>query len=242
MNIDEDVPEEKFFSMMERVPHEKKTKILKFRRKADAKRTLYSELLIRCLIGERLNLSEEEIKIETNSFGKPGLKQAEASLHFNISHSGSWVVCVLDSMPVGIDVEEIKPIDIDLAKRFFSREEVSELLMAPKESKLSKFYSLWTLKESYIKAVGKGLSIPLDSFSILTDGNNHPALMEIGESSSYFFRHYDLDPDYKLSVCAKHDSFPDRVAGIELGNIQDWLDRIPYEQIITEEKNSKREL
>jgi 4'-phosphopantetheinyl transferase len=219
LNIDDDIPDEEFHSMMERVSRERKTKILKFRRKADAKRALYSELLIRRLIGERLPLSEEEIRFETNQFGKPLLKQAEANFHFNISHSGSWVVCVLDSMPVGIDVEEIKPIDFDLAKRFFSQDEVSELHLTPKESKLSKFYSLWTLKESYIKAIGKGLSIPLDSFSILTDSNNHPVLVE-NHKSTYFFRHYDFDPGYKLSVCAKHDSFPEQVVKIEFVTIK----------------------
>ncbi|MDQ0273721.1 4'-phosphopantetheinyl transferase family protein [Cytobacillus purgationiresistens] len=214
LDISGDIPNDVFFFLLEKIPNEKKRKILKFRHRADAKRSLYSELLLRYLIRKKLGILEEHIVFNTNKYGKPFLIQSKTALHFNLSHSGNWVVCALDSYPVGIDIEEIRPIDFSLANRFFSPKEVLELNVAPEGKKLSKFYALWTLKESYIKAVGKGLSIPLDSFSILTKNIDTPELSDKHKTGLYFFKQYDIDSKYKLSVCAKHFLFPDQVTMI----------------------------
>ncbi len=69
-------------------------------------------------------------------------------------------------MPVGVDIEKIRPIDFAIAERFFTASEYRLLMDTAEQERLQLFYTLWTLKESYIKFVGKGLSIPLDSFAI----------------------------------------------------------------------------
>jgi 4'-phosphopantetheinyl transferase len=223
LNISGEDANNNFHSLVNLTSPEKKRKILGFRQMADAKRSLYAELLIRYLIEKRLGLSDERIVFELNEFGKPSLMKSEGDFHFNLSHSGDWVVCMLDSYPVGIDVEEIRPIDISLADRFFSPKEVEELRAEPIKDKLAKFFETWTLKESYIKAVGKGLSIPLNSFSILSHDSKYPKLCDKERSDLYFFRHYELASNYKLSACGTHNFFPDRVEKINHLSIKEWF-------------------
>ena len=129
--------------------------------------------------------------------------------HFNISHSGDWVVLATGPSPLGIDVERIKDIDLDIAKRFFSGREYDDLMLKPDEERFSYFFNLWTLKESYIKAVGKGLSLPLDSFSMVMEDNRITIKTESDDNR--FFRQYPVAAGYKLSICASGDSFPGEI-------------------------------
>ncbi|MDR1059826.1 MAG: 4'-phosphopantetheinyl transferase superfamily protein, partial [Clostridiales bacterium] len=101
--------------------------------------------------------------------GSAGAGPAIAGLpHFNISHSGRHVVCALCDAPVGIDVEIVRPIDMNIANRFFSADERGRLFSEPADGhgRLELFYSIWTRKESFIKMTGEGLSRPLGSFSV----------------------------------------------------------------------------
>jgi len=107
---------------------------------------------------------------------------------FNLSHANGLTSCavVLDH-EIGIDVEDsIRKIDINIADRFFSRQESEYLGQTREKDKKNVFFDFWTLKESYIKAKGKGLSIPLDKFSF-TIGQNFTAIC--------FADSYNDDPD-----------------------------------------------
>lgn len=77
-------------------------------------------MLVRQTIHDMYDLPMDQIVFETEGNGKPVVRQLP-SFHFNLSHSGDWVVCAVDDAPVGIDIEEIKPIDLAIAKRFFQR-------------------------------------------------------------------------------------------------------------------------
>lgn len=78
------------------------------------------------------------------------------------------------------------------------------------EMQLQYFYDLWTLKESYIKFLGKGLTIPLDSFSIVKDKGKIELKRPLsGHQTS--FNQYDLDNNYKLSLCAENNYFPKQI-------------------------------
>ena len=143
--------------------------------------------------------------IGRNRYGKPFLKGI-TDLHFNISHSGCWIVTVVDNMPIGVDVELILPVDYKLIKNFLSDIEYRDLMDS--SSPVDYFYDLWTLKESYIKAVGKGLSIPLDSFMIRKSDGTFKIESSAPIKEKWFFKQYDFDKNYKLSLCAMHDNFP----------------------------------
>lgn len=188
------------------VDQEKQTRIRRFYHWEDSLRTLFGDILIRQIILDSMGIDNEDITFSTNDYGKPFLDN-DPDFHFNISHSGNWVVGAVDRHPVGIDVEQIAPIDLDISKNYFSPDEHIDLMKQP--DRLAYFFTLWTLKESYIKIVGQGLSLPLNSFSIRFQENRQIRIKAENETlHDIFFAQYDLDSKFKLSVCAMHTEFP----------------------------------
>lgn len=189
-------------------------KIQKFRQPEDQLRTLCGELLLQRYASEQWEIPFSALVKKYNAYGKPELAEYP-SCHYNISHSGDWVVAAFDNQPVGIDIETAMPIEMSIAERFFSPSEVSLLQEQNEEQKQSLFYTLWTLKESYIKAEGAGLSIPLDSFSFKFNKNNQVEFLLSGKSNTnWYFKQYTIDPDYALAVCGCEPDFPEQIETI----------------------------
>jgi 4'-phosphopantetheinyl transferase len=191
------------------VTPEKKARLKRFVREEDRLRGLFADLLIRDAIRQRIGLSNEEILFDSNYYGKPFLTGRE-DVRFNLSHSGVWVVGCIDDRAVGIDVEEIQPIDLDISENYFSKDEHQDLMAKP--DKFDYFFTLWSLKESYIKILGKGLSHPLNTFSMKFLSPREIIMNVEGKRvDDIFFKQYDIDSKYKMAVCASHDRFPDNV-------------------------------
>lgn len=133
---------------------------------SDQHLSLVSRALVRYLIFEFSGKHPQSLRFSTNEYGKPFLVELP-DIHFNLSHSHGAVACALcRSAAVGVDVEDAgRHADFSIANRFFSSSEAEFLSRASGPEKRKLFFDIWTLKEAYIKAVGKGLSIPLDSFS-----------------------------------------------------------------------------
>ncbi|MCC5468315.1 4'-phosphopantetheinyl transferase superfamily protein [Pelosinus sp. Bkl1] len=149
-------------------------------------------------------MKKKDIVIKKNKYGKPFL-QYYPEFQFNISHSEELIVCAINNSQVGIDVEKVKDVDgIKLTKRFFSNEEYEEI----RQEKIG-FFELWTLKESYIKAIGKGLFLPLDSFTIKKQDDK--ILLKSVFSHVVDFRQYNIYPDYKLAVCSIKEKYNNKV-------------------------------
>ncbi|MGO1370120.1 MAG: 4'-phosphopantetheinyl transferase family protein [Senegalia sp. (in: firmicutes)] len=194
---------------------EKRNRIQKLLRKRDKIRTLIGEILIRMLIIQKVNIKNNFIIFDENQFGKPFLKNYP-KFHFNISHSGDFVVCGIDDKPIGIDIEEIKSIKYkEIAKFYFTINEFNYIIENNLETQLARFYEIWTLKESYIKCVGQGLSISLKSFSINIDKYKNIDLIEEYENNRYLFKFLKLDSNYKTAICSSNKEMSDRVKLIE---------------------------
>lgn len=141
-------------------PEAFQTKVLKYIRWQDQLRALYGRLLLLkgLSVLKQHDLSLEAITEDSN--GRPML--SGSGIDFNISHSGGCVVCALTSNgQVGIDVEEIRPFQLEGVKLYFTPDEQRALSQAT--DPVAMFYELWTKKESVLKANGRGLSISLDS-------------------------------------------------------------------------------
>lgn len=206
--------EQELARLLPLVSSELQTKIMKYRKLEDQLRSLCGELLLLAYASVHLGISYSRLVKKYNAYGKPELA-FYPSLHYNISHSGDWVVAAFASDPVGIDIESIVPINMSIAERFFSASEVDVLKNAEKEHQQSLFYDLWTLKESYIKAEGAGLSIALDSFFFEFKEHNKVQFYRSGESdSSWYFKRYTIDPGYALAVCGRDPNFPEQTKTI----------------------------
>jgi len=106
----------------------------------------------------------------TDEYGKPGFDQCP--YHFNLSHSGEQVMCVMSRFPVGCDVERVRWRDMGIGDRFFSDKEKTMLKNCGNETERQQlFFKLWTLKESFMKCTGLGFHLPLKDFSIEFDSD-----------------------------------------------------------------------
>lgn len=137
---------------------------------------LITRALVRTALSHYAPIEPEQWQFVSGSHGKPSIADPGIKLKFNISHTEDFIICaVTPCFDIGVDVEwlERQSDTLSIADRFFSPDEVSELFSLPEDARHSRFFDYWTLKESYIKACGLGLAIPLDHFSFII--GPHPA-------------------------------------------------------------------
>ncbi|MCC8106972.1 MAG: 4'-phosphopantetheinyl transferase superfamily protein [Clostridiales bacterium] len=177
------------------------------------------------------DLRGKAVCIKEDMYGKPYLPDFPG-LHFNLSHSHEMAMAVFADTEVGCDIELQKKPNEKLAERFFCPEENAWMKAARTETEREeRFYRLWTLKESFIKATGQGLRLPLDSFCFRieetcvpqsemrgkTRRGNIPAVelrhrnssAEVAQSfdqAEYMFEEYRVgrDGEYCAAVCLRH--------------------------------------
>ena len=135
---------------------------------------LISVALVRTSLSRYAALDPAAWVFERNPQGRPDLVagQCKPSLRFNLSHTRGLIACAVTlEHDIGVDVESLeRPGEtLAIADRYFSPAEVQDLLAVPVESRRRRFFDYWTLKESYIKARGLGLRIPLRRFSFHLD-------------------------------------------------------------------------
>lgn len=138
------------------VSEERIERARRFLRAEDARRCIGAELLLRRAVERETGGITGALRTEREENGKPCLPDFPG-LHFNLSHSGAMLLCAVDSRPVGADVELIRKIEPDVAESCFTPQERTRLEGKETEEWLKEFYRLWTLKESYLKALGTGL-------------------------------------------------------------------------------------
>lgn len=235
-----ELSDEKFANYLKLVDDERKDRIMRFHFMADKKRSLVGTLLTGYVIFKAFGVSPGDIIFEKNKYGKPFVK-GRSDIHFNISHSGNYVVAAVGENSVGIDVQEHKSGNLDIADRFFSNEERAVLDAVEssleeqggashnlikdsspderQELKRRMFYDMWSLKEAYIKCIGMGLSKPLDEFGILEKNGEYKLYDDGVENDKYYFRKYTLSDDYSLCVCAMDDCFPDEFVQVGIDEL-----------------------
>lgn len=184
----------------------------------------HSALVTRALIRDRLALytgqSPEALRFVIGEKGKPWLADFP-HLQFNLSHTENMVVlAVTQDTPLGVDIEWMprRSETLAIAHRYFSTLETDALFALPADKQRDRFFDYWTLKESYIKACGLGLAIPLRHFSFMLNDEPSPIVREHIRLAFAPERHdnpdnwnswlVNLHKDYRLalSVQAPHPS------------------------------------
>jgi 4'-phosphopantetheinyl transferase len=146
--------------------------------------------VLRDVLSQYLHRPPRDIRFRQNAFGKPSLDETDdgRDAEFNLSHAGRLVVIGLcRGRRIGIDVEEIRPMDdiSAIAESYFTSKEHAFIFRQHPKDRDRTFFRCWTRKEAYVKAVGKGLSIPLNSFDTQISGAQRGGLLDNGSGSTH---------------------------------------------------------
>jgi 4'-phosphopantetheinyl transferase len=154
-----------------RLSHDEVQKAARFRFSRDSRRYTVTRGALRTLLARYLDVPPDALRFQYGQEGKPALEPGhESDVQFNVAHSHELaLLAVTRRRAVGVDLEYRRPLADagQIARRFFSPQEVAALRAAPQDNRSSIFFQIWTRKEAFIKATGKGLSQPLSSFDVL---------------------------------------------------------------------------
>lgn len=187
---------------------EEAARAARFHFERDRKRFVVARAALRSVLGHYLGVTPAQVQFHYGPQGKPELSPSgQSALRFNLSHSGDYALLgVTAQAEIGVDIELARPDfgTLEIARRFFSAQESSLLGALPAEQRCAAFFDCWTRKEAYIKALGGGLSIPLDSFDVAFVPGSQPALLRVVNSpqETARWRIYDLKavPGYSAAA------------------------------------------
>ncbi len=149
---------------------------------ANRQRFIRSHVFLRRVLAHYTQTSPADIKFYYGAHGKPGLANGigSPSHHFNLSHCDQLaLVAVTSKTTVGADVETVRllPDYKDVARRFFGEHEYATLMALPEIERSRAFFRCWTRKEAVTKAIGLGLSMPLDCFEVTLAPESPPQVV-----------------------------------------------------------------
>lgn len=167
-----EIPPRSEFKNMDVISPERREKMKKYKFDSDAYRCLIGEIIARCAVCREKGINNEDLIFSISESGKPFLEMpAKDRIYFNLSHSGNYVVCLTDRQECGVDVEKIRCDCWEAVKKNFHFLEISQLEKCRGIRELASYFTfLWTMKEAYVKALGRGLLKSFSSFYIYKKG------------------------------------------------------------------------
>jgi len=177
-----DLPEEEVKNYALTLSEEEQERAARFTFPGKYKEYVVSRGLLRRALAHVLKQPVTEFKFSYTESKKPYLsaKHLDQTLSFNISHShGQALVAISLNRNIGIDIEKIRP-DVEyekLALRFFSTEEYKQLMLLPQDARARSFFAIWTRKEAFVKAIGKGIAFGLSEFDVNINPEEPPLML-----------------------------------------------------------------
>jgi 4'-phosphopantetheinyl transferase len=189
----------------------------RFRFEIDRRRFIVARGYLRTILAGYLGIAPATIQFTYGDYGKPGLATStapSAQLKFNLAHSGELAVYAFTLIgEVGVDLERIRP-DFDgdeVARRFFSPQEVAKLDQFSVADRQQAFFHCWTRKEAFIKAKGLGLSIALDQFDVTLAADEQAALLRTrwdeSEAARWLLQEIEVGPEYAAAVAIEAEDW-----------------------------------
>lgn len=190
---------------------EERAQALRFHFEDDRRRYLATRALVRTALSGYADVAPGDWRFSSNAYGRPSIAETHpdaGDLSFNISHTRHLIALALTrDATIGVDVENFvaRQAPIDVAHHFFSPPEVAALLALEPTRRQRRFFEYWTLKESYIKARGMGLSLPLDRFAFdypcerTVSLDIHPELED--DPGRWHLWQMQPAPEYLLALC-----------------------------------------
>ena len=192
---------------------EERQKATRFHFAHDRHRYLITRALVRTVLSRYASVMPQDWRFTEDTYGRPHIVNDHAAaqrISFNVSHTRSLVVLgVSCERALGVDTEDVQTrrADLQIADHYFSVDEVTQLRATPPELQQARFFEYWTLKESYIKARGLGLSVPLEQFGFdLSQPDRlrirfHPPLID--EPARWSLWLLRAAADHYVAVCAE---------------------------------------
>jgi 4'-phosphopantetheinyl transferase len=177
---------------------------------ADQQRYIIGRGFMRYLLAHYLQLPAQDLQFSYNVYGKPEIINHE-NLHFNLSNTKTFLLIGLgQQQSIGVDIECVREeLDmLSLAQRFFTSQEQQKLLELPQAEKQAMFYSIWTRKEAVLKALGKGLSYPLDQLDVLSGDS---CCLTTENNQTFFIRSMPIASNHYAAFACSADLEKNRV-------------------------------
>ncbi len=196
MKIEGDCSDEQSLALYHVLPEKRKESVDRARNQDVAKKRLYTGAFLQCVLAKETGVSLEDLHYEYNEWEKPFL--VDSDLHFNMTHSGDYVVLAVSDAPIGVDIEHKTRNYEAIAKRCFHPLEYEDIMsLGEEEEQKMRFLEYWTMKEAYVKLVGTGMSIPFSSF--LVERNSGAETVIVGKA---VYGHTFSFDSYRVSVCS----------------------------------------
>ena len=183
----------------------------KYHFQSDCEQFVLARGMLRVILSRYLNIEPGQILFSHNQYGKPAVSPDDTtSLRFNASRSNWYaLLAVAHGREVGVDIEWVRHdlASLEVADHFFSPAEVTALRALPTHERINAFFDCWTRKESYIKALGRGLSQPLHTFTVSLTPGEPAALLsvdeELGEASRWSLIELFPGAGYRASLAVE---------------------------------------
>lgn len=203
--------------------NDEKEKAKQYLNKTAAFRYILTRVVLRFVLSHYVSIAPIEWRFGIGQYGRPFIENSNEriKLSFNISHTeGLVVIAVAEAEEVGVDVENVRhPAPIRIAKRFFSQSESDALLALEADRQSRRFYEIWTLKESYVKAIGIGLQMPLNEFAFDLGSQEHILFLpriDDAISGDWKFGLVNVDNDFLIAICVRHAHAVFRMAALKI--------------------------
>ena len=187
---------EKCPELLKGLPSERITKIRSARQEDHKKQMLGAGLLLQRVLALCFDGGDCNFKYSVGEHGKPKVE----GLEYNLSHSGNFVICAVSDKPIGCDVEKIRKAPKEIAERFFAEGEKQYLARASVEQYDEEFFRIWTMKESFVKMTGEGLSLSMATYEIVM-GERGQVLRD-GRLQECYITEFAVD-GYRIAVCSE---------------------------------------
>jgi 4'-phosphopantetheinyl transferase len=171
-----------FAALKSTLSPEENLKAARFQVKEVCERWIVARGALRCILASYARSEPKSLVFRLGPYGKPELACPAENISFNLSHTcGLALLAITRGRRIGIDAELVHSgIEVeDMSRKFFSPAEVDEILALNADARLAAFFACWTRKEAFVKALGAGLSVPLDHFHVTVRADQPPRLVSV---------------------------------------------------------------
>mgnify|MGYP003407010879 CR=1 FL=1 len=195
--------------LLDTLSEAERAKVARFMAKDDSDLYLTAHALTRCLLARLLGAVPSALEFQVSERGRPELAgdAAQSGIRFNLSHTRGLAACgVTLRSAIGVDAEHItRKVDLSgVGKRVFSTRELAGLHALGGDAQRQRFFDLWTLKEAYVKATGKGLASPLRSVTIAAEAPDPVPVSfadpSLDRAAGWCLRRFPVPPAHTLAL------------------------------------------